>query len=139
MVGEFCLINRQDPTNRTLEGCQCRHSETGESRQSPTDGSMPVPLTNSQKAAYLHNNVSPSLFHYQHIRTAQGLQSKSIFDVKEKKDSPRTFKEVWSRVSRAFPSVGEFVLILLILSLCTYGLTLFLRTKYYSGVQHSEL
>lgn len=91
------------------------------------------------KRTYLHNNVTPSLFHYQHIRTAQGLQSKSIFDVDDKKKKTTTFKEVWARVAGAFPSIGEIILFAIISILFTYGFTLFIRTKFSSKVKHSEL
>ena len=114
-----------------------------------------MPMGNGyNKRTYLHNNVTPSLFHYQHIRTAQvtraslqenhngwlkGLQSKSIFDVDDKKKKTTTFKEVWARVAGAFPSIGEIIIFAIILILFTYGFTLFLRTKFSSKVKHSEL
>ena len=99
-----------------------------------------MPIGRHSDKTYLHNNVSPSLFHYQHIRTAQGLQSKSIFDTDEKKEKTKaTFKEVWSRLTRAFSSVGEIITVSLTLLFFFYGLMVFLRTKYYSGVKHTEL
>ena len=57
----------------------------------------------------------------------------------KKKKTTTTFKEVWARVARAFPSIGEIIIFAIILILCTYGFTLFLRTKYFSKIKHSEL
>ena len=93
------------------------------------------------KKLYLHNNVTPSLFHYQHIRTAQGLQSKSIFDVDENKDSKkqRTFRQLWSNLSRTFTSAGEILLLSCIIALFGGGIFLLLQSKYFSEIKHSEL
>ena len=69
----------------------------------------------------------------------KGLQSKSIFDVDDKKKKTTTFKEVWACVAGAFPSIGEIIIFAIILILCIYGFTLFVRTKFFSKVKHSEL
>ena len=93
------------------------------------------------KKLYLHNNVTPSLFHYQHIRTAQGLQSKSIFDVDDKKDSKKhkTFRQFWSNLTRTFTSAGEILLLICIITLFGGGLLLLIQSKYFSKIKHTEL
>ena len=69
----------------------------------------------------------------------QGLQSRSIFDVDQREKERRTFRAFWARLKREFSSFTETFIIVIIIGLFTYGLTLFLKTKYFSGVKHSEL
>lgn len=57
----------------------------------------------------------------------------------DKKKKTTTFKEVWARVAGTFPSIGEIIIFAIILILCIYGFTLFVKTKFFSKVKHSEL
>ena len=98
-----------------------------------------MPVGRSNGRTYLHNNISPSLFHYQHIRTAQGIQSRSIFDVEQRDKEKKTFRAFWSRLQREFTSWTETLIIVIILALCSYGLAIFFKQKYFSDIKHSEL
>ena len=89
--------------------------------------------------AYLHGNVTPSFFHYQHIQTAKGLKSSPVYDFKEKDKKSRTFRAIRQSIARTFPSILETLFFLLIIILFIYGLTLFIRAKYFSEIQPTEL
>ena len=69
----------------------------------------------------------------------QGLQSRSIFDVEQREKEKRTFKAFWARIKREFSSSAETLIIITILGLFSYGLTLFLKTRYFTDIKHSEL
>ena len=58
-----------DQTNPLLDAWSKFDQSSGEGGLRPVRREMPVGRVNGR--TYLHNNVTPSLFHYQHIRTAQ--------------------------------------------------------------------
>merc|ERR1712004_682393 len=97
---------------------------------------MPI----GRNSAYMHGNVTPSFFHYQHIATAQGLKSKPFLQVDEKRGSKiKTFRQVRDQVFSSIPSFLETILYIFHGVVLVYGLTLFLKTKFASQVPHTEL
>ena len=89
--------------------------------------------------AYLHGNVTPSFFHYQHIQTAKGLKSSPIYGFDDKERKVRTFRSIREAIARTFPSILETLFFLFIIFLFIYGLTLLIRAKYFSDIKHTEL
>ena len=81
----------------------------------------------------------------QHIATARGIKSKSVFEVEERAGRPRsvlhstpvllielyrTFRALWTALLRAFPSLTESLLLAGALLLGGYGAFLVLQEKF---------